>query len=155
MQRFIENDKDKRYLYGCDIKDLNTFLNTQISKSEWKNFSTNTKEYLARHYGTEMDAVLKIANENHPLLSQRLNDDGEILVQAVYAVRNEMALSLEDVLFRRTGIATLGDPGHEVLQKVAEVVAQELNWDQAKIAEEIALVTTRLRIPSAYKMASE
>ncbi|MBF0315039.1 MAG: glycerol-3-phosphate dehydrogenase/oxidase [Oligoflexia bacterium] len=144
---YTQTITDKRYLYGCEIKDLNNFLHSQINNSEWQHFSSNTKEYLARHYGTEMDAVLKIAKENPPLLAQALNADGEILAQAVYAVRHEMALGLEDVLFRRTGIATLGDPGNEVLQKVAEVVARELNWDHAKMVQEIAHATTCLKIP--------
>jgi glycerol-3-phosphate dehydrogenase len=77
-----------------------------------------------------------------------LNDDGEILAQAVYAVRHEMARSLSDIVFRRTGIATLGNPGIEVLEKVALTVAGELGWDGKRVVEEITKTADALKVPA-------
>jgi glycerol-3-phosphate dehydrogenase len=50
----------------------------------------------------------------------------------------EMALTLEDVVMRRTGLGQFGRPGREVLEKVAGQMAAHLGWDHGKKASEIA-----------------
>ena len=62
-------------------------------------------------------------------------------------VREEMARRLSDIVLRRTGIATLGDPGEEILKRVAEIAARELKWNRKKIRQEVALTRERLKIP--------
>ena len=71
-------------------------------------------------YGTEIDKVLTLATENSGY-TEKINNDGEIVAQVVYAIRNEMAKTLTDILLRRTGIGTLGHPGKEVVKKIDEV----------------------------------
>ena len=70
-------------------------------------------------------------------LAAPLNADGEIAAQALFAIREEMALTLKDILMRRTGIGTLGHPGAEVIDAIADVAARELNWDEARKEKEI------------------
>ncbi len=48
------------------------------------------------------------------------------------AVREEMAMTLEDVLVRRTPLGALGYPGDEAAQRAAAVVGSELGWDNAR-----------------------
>ena len=69
------------------------------------------------------------------------NEDGEMLAQVVYAIRNEMALTMMDILIRRTGIGTLGLPASGVLEKVAGIAAVELGWNTAKMDQEMEKVT--------------
>ena len=76
-----------------------------------------------------------------------LNEDGEIMAQVVYAVTREMARTLPDIVLRRTGIATLGHPGEQMIRKVAAVAAPLLDWDSDRIEKEIELTNTLLRIP--------
>jgi glycerol-3-phosphate dehydrogenase len=135
----------KRYLWGSQITDMKTFMLDIKHKN--KDFDATTLEYIGKNYGTEFEPVLEIARHDQSLTGM-LNDDGEILAQVVYAVRHEMARSLSDVVFRRTGIATLGNPGNEVLEKVAITVAGELGWDDKRVVEEIAKTADALKIPS-------
>jgi glycerol-3-phosphate dehydrogenase len=116
-------------------------------KHKNKDFDAATLEYLGKNYGTEFEPVLEIARHDQSLTGM-LNDDGEILAQAVYAVRHEMARSLSDIVFRRTGIATLGNPGIEVLEKVALTVAGELGWDGKRVVEEITKTADALKVPA-------
>ncbi|MCK7506871.1 MAG: hypothetical protein MZV70_24295 [Desulfobacterales bacterium] len=60
-----------------------------------------------------------------------------------------MARTLSDIVMRRTGIGTLGNPGDEVLQRVAALAARELNWDAGKIKQEISVTTNLLKLPEA------
>ena len=136
----------KQRLIGCEIKDIKKFIDS--IKKENSDFKNTTVEYLGRNYGTEFDKVLTLARQDKKL-AEIVNDDGEILAQVVYAVREEMAQSLADIVLRRTGIGTLGNPGKEVLEKVAAVAAQELNWDVSRISREIEEVERILQIPRA------
>lgn len=137
---------NKHHLSGCAIPDMNTFLSTV--RHDNKAFAGHTLEYLSRNYGTECDAILKLARRE-AALAETLNADGEILAQVAYAVRHEMARTLSDIVMRRTGIGTLGHPGDEVLQKVAALAARELNWDAGKVKQEILATTHLLKLPEA------
>jgi glycerol-3-phosphate dehydrogenase len=59
-----------------------------------------------------------------------------------------MARTLKDIVLRRTGIATLGNPGKEILTRVARVMARELKWNEEKVSEELENTIYFLKIPS-------
>jgi glycerol-3-phosphate dehydrogenase len=135
----------RKYLWGCEIKDMNTFM-YDLQKNN-RDFSGETVEYLGRNYGTECFDVMGIArSEKH--LTDVLDSDGEILAQVSHAVRNEMAQKLSDIVLRRTGIATLGNPGTDILEKVAETAGRELHWDTKRISDEIEDTVNLLRVPA-------
>jgi glycerol-3-phosphate dehydrogenase len=131
-------------LSGCAIPDLNTFLSN--IRRDNKDFAGHTLDYLSRNYGTEHEAILKLARED-ATLAETVNADGEILAQVTYATRHEMARTMSDIVMRRTGIGTLGNPGDEVLQKVAAIAAKELNWDAGKVKQEILAMNNLLKLP--------
>lgn len=135
---------EKHYLAGCEIKDLHAFL-SRVQK-ENSDFSKSTMDYLGRNYGTEYEEIIKMARADKTL-NETLNEDGEMMVEVVYAVRNEMARTLPDIVMRRTGIGTLGNPGEDVLRKVAQVAAKELQWDQNRIEKEISDTVNLLKLP--------
>ena len=123
---------------------MNTFLLT-IQRDN-RDFAGHTLDYLSRNYGTEHAAILNLARED-ATLAETVNADGEILAQVAYAVRHEMARTLADIVMRRTGIGTLGNPGDEVLQKVATLAAKELNWDAVRVEQEVLATTKLLKLP--------
>jgi glycerol-3-phosphate dehydrogenase len=70
-----------------------------------------------------------------PIVAGRPHLEAEI----VWAVREEGALSLDDVFARRTRLAPeLPDRGAAVASRVAALVGAELGWDLARQAAEIA-----------------
>ncbi|HDP81454.1 MAG TPA: glycerol-3-phosphate dehydrogenase/oxidase, partial [Spirochaetes bacterium] len=95
----------REYLRGCEIDSMVAFF--EEIRNENPGFSENTMRTLGMLYGTDYKEVLNIAREKKEY-AEKLNNDGEITAQAIYAVRNEMARTLEDILMRRTGIGTLG-----------------------------------------------
>jgi glycerol-3-phosphate dehydrogenase len=57
--------------------------------------------------------------------------------QAVrFAVREEQALHLGDVVLRRTDLGTAGPPSPDSVARVARVMAAELGWSDETLAEE-------------------
>jgi glycerol-3-phosphate dehydrogenase len=61
------------------------------------------------------------------------------------AVREEMAQTLGDLVFRRTQLGTFGHPGREALAACAAVAAAELGWDAGRREREIDLVEAEFR----------
>lgn len=134
----------RTYLVNCEIENLGNFIREK--QNEYSEFEPAQIEYLAKSYGREIDAVMTLSKENEEWLKP-LNTDGENLGQVLYSIRNEMAESLTDILLRRTGIGLLGYPGEEVLKKIADLAAKELNWDENKKKKEIRVVTEKLKVP--------
>ena len=48
-----------------------------------------------------------------------------------------MATSLADILFRRTGLGTLGHPGKKVLKRTADIAGDLLKWSESRKNREI------------------
>ena len=132
------------YLAGCEIKDLCGFF-TSVEQ-ENKDFSAATMNYVGRNYGAEYADIIKLARTDKAL-AETVSADGELMAEVVYAVRQEMARTLSDIVMRRTGIGTLGNPGEGLLRKVANVAAKELHWDQNRVEKEIADTVKLLTLP--------
>lgn len=98
-------------------------------------------DHLARLHGNKLTNVLDLAN-HRPELRNTLSPSGDIGAQVVHAIRQEAAMTLEDVVMRRTGIGQLGHPGAEALATVADLMAAELDWDDIRRARELEQVET-------------
>lgn len=123
-----------QFLAGSEIPDIEKFIANL--KQQYPNFSSETVEYVGRNYGQECHKVFEIAQIDMRF-AEVVTHDGEILAEVVYAIRHEMAITLNDILFRRTGIGTLGFPGDEVFSKVVNLTSELLNWDEEKKQNEI------------------
>lgn len=107
-------------------------------------------EQLAANYGTECQSVLREI-ERDPSLQARVAPNASVIrAEVVHAVREEMAQTLEDVVFRRTELGTVGHPGEAALETCAELMARELGWDRARMAQELGTVreTFKRRCPA-------
>jgi glycerol-3-phosphate dehydrogenase len=116
---------------------------------------------VARH-GTEASAVVALGGELdllRPLVPGRPFLEAEV----AWAVRHELALSVDDVLSRRLRLSPeLADRGATVAPRVAEIMAQELGWGGSRrdLEAEMYLVGAREEYgiapsPTALGSASE
>ena len=82
--------------------------------------------------GAERDADVSKLGEDDARLAERLHPDLPYTAGAlVYAVRNEMATTLSDLLIRRTHLAfETRDHGRAVSTRAAEIVAPLLGWNE-------------------------
>ena len=128
---------DNLYLSGCEIRDMRQFMIRQ--HLNYKDFSHKTVEYVSRNYGTESKVVFQIARDDRRF-ADVISHDGEILAEVVYAIRYESAKTLRDIMLRRTGTGTLGNPGMETIGKIASVAAEMLGWDDKRREEEMGLM---------------
>ncbi len=98
---------------------------------------TGCRDHLVRRYGSlarEVDALV----EAEPALGAPLVPGLPYShAEAVYAAREEMAGSVDDVLSRRTRARLLGrDASARAADDVAALLGRELGWDATRVASE-------------------
>jgi glycerol-3-phosphate dehydrogenase len=90
-------------------------------------------------YGSDAYEIRKLI-ENDPPLGQRLNADLPcVKAEVVWAVRNEMARTVEDILARRTRALFLNARAAlDMAPTVADLMAPELGWDNLTQAKQLS-----------------
>lgn len=89
-------------------------------------------------YGSDQDEILKLRKEN-PSFAEKLHPDFDFTIgEVVWAVRKEMARTVDDVLARRVRILYLDSKASVVLApKIASIMADELqkdkNWEEQQV----------------------
>ncbi len=87
-------------------------------------------------YGSRSAAVIELLQENRGWAERICPDREVILAEVVHAVRNELALTLEDVLIRRTSLSLTST--HQALDaeaRVAALMAEELGWSPQQTSQ--------------------
>ena len=120
---------------GGQIKDFNAFLNQ--ARVETANvFDAETIEHLVYTYGSEYRNLVEYIKEQ-PQLAERIDLDSPVIkAEIVHAIRHEMALTLADVIQRRTELGAAGLPSITVLQRCAEIMGEELGWSLERQMQE-------------------
>jgi glycerol-3-phosphate dehydrogenase len=102
-------------------------------------------EHFHENYGPRERALLNYFSKDEE--GSRLISQDPLLTTAEvrYGIGEEMALTLSDIIFRRTSLAQGGYPGREGLQKIASLMAPELGWDETRREREIEAVIRAYR----------
>ncbi len=143
-KKITKSISKKKYLINSDIKNMESFIKQLALR--YPSFSEATINYIGRNYGLQCHTIFRLALHDKSL-AQILTEDGEILAEVVYVIKKEMAYTLTDIFFRRTGIGTLGYPGDESFNKVVETAKDYLNWDDSKTKEEVDKVMKIFSLP--------
>jgi glycerol-3-phosphate dehydrogenase len=91
---------------------------------------------LIYNYGSNYKEIFKYLNEN-PSWMKPLGNSTVLEAELIHAVREEMAQKLSDVVFRRTDLGAGGYRDKIALQRSAEIVANELNWNEERLRQEL------------------
>jgi glycerol-3-phosphate dehydrogenase len=96
-----------------------------------------TARHLSENYGPRVLSVMNLIKENS-LLARSVSFDPPVLAaEIIYGIREEMALRLSDIVFRRTDLGQTGRPPRESLQTASRLMAQELGWSEERRQTEI------------------
>jgi glycerol-3-phosphate dehydrogenase len=129
---------EERPVHGGDIGRFDDFLR-RAQAEHADRFGGSVVESLVRNHGSAYGRILDRATED-PGLEPILPGSTTLGAEVVHAVRDEMACRLADIAFRRTELASGGDPGDEALRACAELAGAELGWDTARIEAELEAV---------------
>ena len=102
--------------------------------------------HLLERYGAQIEDLGALIDAD-PDLGKPLKHAPQFLrADVVFALRYEGALHLEDVLVRRVRLdLEQRDRGLAAAPEILEIMRSELNWDDAKVARELALYTERVK----------
>ena len=89
-------------------------------------------------YGSDVVGVTKLLKEN-PELNKRLHPNLPYLKgEVIWAIRNELAITIEDVLSRRTRALLLDAKASvEIAHEVGRLIANEFGYDEGWVNQEV------------------
>lgn len=123
-------------LVGGDMDDCEAFAKESVRRHA-NHLDRSIVEHLVRHYGTEIDSVVASAEGDVQGLRRLSTDRQSIEAEVRFAVDHEMAQRLTDVIFRRTGLGTVGNPGDACLNRCADIMAARLGWTDQERQEQL------------------
>jgi glycerol-3-phosphate dehydrogenase len=97
-------------------------------------------------YGADEPAILDMIKQN-PALGEKLSEKYDYTVaEVIWAIRHEMALTVDDVLARRVRLLYVdAREAQKAAPRVAEILAQELGrdkaWEEAQVKEFVELAS--------------
>ena len=95
-------------------------------------------EHLLDRYGSLFEEVLEIGRDDHTMLHRISEELPYLKAEIKYAVTHEGAMSVDDVLSRRTRISfEAKDQGVSLITTVAELIAPTLGWSEIEMRASI------------------
>lgn len=109
----------------------------QLSQTE--NLPIETSRHLINSYGADHRRLVELMREDEMLRERLINELPQILAEVIYAARYEMALTLADVMTRRTRLAMIaGEQALKCASVAASLMARELGWSQEETERQTA-----------------
>ena len=126
---------DREPLPGGAARDL-AIVTRDIER---EGFPRTVAEHLTRLFGSEAPAVARLAQSDPALRRPVVEGHPALRAELIHAIHREMAVTLCDLLIRRLHVF-YEVPGHALGEapELAELAGQELGWDAARTAAELA-----------------
>lgn len=97
-------------------------------KRDYAGLPQDVMRHLAQAYGARMRDVMALAQSMEGGADRITSARPNIAAEIAFAVREEMAMTLQDVVFRRLGFGNLGLPAPEAVARAGALTARELGW---------------------------
>jgi glycerol-3-phosphate dehydrogenase len=119
---------------------------------------SDVTERMGRHlvdtYGSDAAWIMAYAEGNLVLGERIVPELPYVMAEALYAVQHEMALTLSDVLVRRTHVIyETRTGGVERARAVAELMAPRLVWDEAEVERQVADYAAQVALTRNWRQA--
>lgn len=132
---------DRLPLPGGDIENFAAFA-TEAARALPTGVSNDSLQALLRNHGTEYRAVLQDAGSSTVV---NVAGTSTLTAEIRYAVSQEMAVHLDDVVMRRTDLAAGRHPGRTALLATAAEIGRQLSWSAERLHQEIAATERNLQ----------
>jgi len=121
---------------GGKIEDFRAFLRKALLKAP-RVINERSTHHLVYTYGSEYYNLVECML-SQPELARRIDPLMPVTLGEVeHAVQHEMALTLADVIHRRTELGSMGLPPTATLQKCASLISREFQWSSEHQQREI------------------
>ncbi len=125
-----------------DAGSMHSFLSyLEATQSEFDDRLRPDVVYrLVRNYGKKTEVILRYAEQRPELFAPIPGAPATIKAELDYVVEHEMAYCLDDVLCRRTDLATLKRPHPDTVVYCREQMSNRYAWDRAEQDRQTRLV---------------
>lgn len=154
VSRMVPAITNEIMLGGWNDKDDYLTTTAEISaKARKLGVEPATLDHILASYGRDSLRILEHI-ERDPALNKRICPDfPPIMAEVAFTVRHEMALSLEDILFRRIRLALVHqEQTMQAAPKVARLVQGLTGWDEARTTAELRNLETALSEHMVFKV---
>ncbi|MFI5207465.1 MAG: FAD-dependent oxidoreductase [Gemmatimonadales bacterium] len=142
---------DTEPLPGGEVADLDALVGELVKEGT----ATNDARHLVATYGTEASAVANLISKDRALGAPLVAGAPWLKAEVVHQARREMAMTVGDVMMRRTHIFHMRpDQGLPAVPAVAQLLSKELGWSeettassQRFYAEEVQRMRSAFRRP--------
>jgi glycerol-3-phosphate dehydrogenase len=123
-------------VFGGDFPRLDDLL-AQARQNNGDGLTADTREHLARAYGTSFTQLVALTEQEPAWRCPLAANTAVIGAEVIYAVRETMAHTLEDVVRRRTVLGMAGLPDEASLDHCSRLMAAEAGWDDGRRRREV------------------
>jgi glycerol-3-phosphate dehydrogenase len=124
---------------GGKIEDFRAFLRKALLKAP-RVINEQSIEHWVYTYGSKYETLVECVLRQ-PDLARRIEPPLPVTIAEVeHAVHHEMALTIADVVGRRTELGSTGLPSMVTLQKCASLIGREFQWSSEHQQQEIKSV---------------
>ena len=137
LRRLVNNSvTEKLPLIGADGYFA---LQQQVAKiAEDNSLSEATVTHLLNRHGSLIAEILELIADDASLAERLIPDLPYLKAEILHAATHEGALSVEDVLLRRTRISfEAADSGAAAAKEVATIIGEELGWGAKERSESV------------------
>ncbi|QMW01645.1 glycerol-3-phosphate dehydrogenase/oxidase [Spirosoma foliorum] len=133
LNKPVKSTTENHYLIGGENYRFDDWQRLQTQYG----LPADSCQHLMRTYGNRAEAVAKLTQQS--VLAEKLIDSQPFLkAEVVYQVREEMAVTLRDVLARRWRLELSNwQLTAQLAPQIAELMAAELDWSEAHRSEQI------------------
>jgi glycerol-3-phosphate dehydrogenase len=108
--------------------------------------SERTARHLSQKFGTRADRVMELVSAERFLAQPIVPDGPPILAEVVFAAREEMAVTIEDVLARRTGLQLWSwKDAIRAAPSVGALLGRELAWSDEQTRAAVDQYTAKIQ----------
>jgi glycerol-3-phosphate dehydrogenase len=139
-------------LPGGESRDLDVL----VEEAEREGMARDIAEHMVRAYGSETPAIVRLAKTERELAEPIVPSHPAIRAELIHAMRREMAITLGDLLIRRTHLFyELADHAMEHVSGVADLAATEMGWDKERTDAELAAYGNEVDLTMAFRTELE
>ncbi len=106
---------------------------------------TDTERLFQRYGSTGYQTITEFIKQDGTLAEPIAPSLPYLKAEIIYAFRGEMAITLEDLLWRRTRIGWTKGQGIDIATKIAEFIGEKNNWTQEKVEAEVTNYVNRIK----------
>jgi glycerol-3-phosphate dehydrogenase len=150
VEKRLAQEFDVRARSECRTRE--PLEGAQIGRVQVGGVDERVSKHLVEAYGGDATWVLAYAEENLGLGKRIVPGLPYLMAEPLYGVQHEMALTLCDVLIRRTHVIyEARDGGLGQARAVAQLMAPRLGWDEAEIKRQVDAYAAQVALTQAWR----